>query len=588
MLPRNLTEQGLRKLIDVAQGKVAATTFIHHGTVLNVHTGELLEQNVALADNRVAYVGPSEVMVTGTTNVIDASDLVLVPGYIEPHAHSFQIYNPESLSGYALRRGTTTMLHDNLPFFLNMEPSQLEQFLEKMWEFPVKNFWWCRLDPQVQGGLEEKFDSAYLEWMMNHPLVLQAGEFTDWKRLLDGSKALLHRVWQAKRVNKRIETHNPGSSIDTLNAVAAAGITACHESISGEDVLRRVRLGYYAALRHSSIRPDLPALIRELLASKTLHWDKTYFTTDGSPPFYLEHGFIDYCIQLAIEAGLEPAWAYRMASHHAAVYYRLDSELGAISPGRLADILFLEDLRNPRPIDVMADGKMYVKNGELVESLPKVEWERYGIGPLATMAAGVQPNWFRLPDEVPHVGQATLPVITYINTVITRSSFEEFEVGNGHARLQGHQDVMYAALLHRNGEWVTNGLVRGLGVLDALAATNTLSGDIVVLGTDWHQMALAANRVLQRGGGISVYDAGHEVYHLPLPLFGLMSREPMDTLIRETRTFVELMQHYGYQYDDPIYSLLFLGATHLPSIRMTPRGVFDMKRQEILIAPVQP
>lgn len=606
--PRKLSPQALRSMMDISLGRQAATTWIYGGQVLNVFSGELLAHNIAIAGDRIAYVGPQEPKVSEDTTCIEASGMVLVPGYIEPHAHSFQTYNPLSLSEFALTRGTTTMLHDNLPIFMYLERTQMEEFLQAMWEFPVKNYWWCRIDPQVQGIGETRFDSEDLAWMMSHPFVLQAGEFTDWKRLLDGNEAILRRVWKARKRHQRIETHNPGSSVETLAALGAAGITACHESLSGDDVLRRVRLGYYAALRHSSIRPDLPHIIRDLLAMETIAWDKMYFTTDGSPPFYLEHGFIDYCIRVAIEAGLDPILAYRMASHHAAVYYRIDHEVGGIAPGRIADIVFLEDLRNPTPVHVMADGVLHVKDGHMLQSLPDIDWPYYGIGPLRMSLHEVDSSWFSLPKNLVEEANGTvqLPIIEYVNAVITRCVYEAFDIENGHAVLdvdkttnmggesvsqtlddgEANKDTLYCSLLNREGQYIVNGLVRGLGTLDALATSISLSGDVVVLGTDRRQMASAANRVIRSGGAISMFESGKEIYFLPLPLFGLMSTKQMDYLIPETKNFVDLMRNHGYQHEDPIYSLLFLTATHLPNVRMTPHGVFDIRRQKVLIESV--
>ncbi len=232
--------------------------------------------------------------------------------------------------------------------------------------------------------MQRQFTVDRVRRMLRNPSVLQAGELTYWKEAINGDPSMIARMREARLAGKRIETHNPGASVETLNAVAAAGATGCHESITAEEVMRRLRLGYYATLRHSSIRPDLGELIKGLLNTGCRYWDRMMLTTDGSPPFFLAEGFTDACIRIAIDAGLDPVDAYRMASLNPAVYYGLDQDLGGISPGRIADIVFLEDLRNPTPVKVMANGRIAAERGMLTASFPEVEWSRYGIGPLAS------------------------------------------------------------------------------------------------------------------------------------------------------------------------------------------------------------
>jgi adenine deaminase len=301
-------------------------------------------------------------------------------------------------------------------------------------------------------------------------------------------------------------------------------------------------------------------------------------TTDGSPPFFLGSGFIDECIRIAIEAGLDPVTAYRMASLNPAVYYGLDQELGGISPGRIADIVFLEDIRNPTPVKVMANGTIVAENQKLTITFPEVEWSRFGIGALATMDPIVQPVWFDVcaPEE-------KVPVMELVNAAITRSRFEKLPVLDGKVQLSDSPGYMYVALLHREGEWITTGVIKGFGDFDALASTYSLSGDLVILGRDPVQMAEASNHILMNHGGICMFQNGEKCFDLPLPLLGTMSLLGMDTLIDETTQFVHLMRESGYLFSDPIYSLLFVSATHLPKVRLSSQGVINVKDGRILL-----
>lgn len=568
-----------KQLIEVSRFQRPATAWIKAGQILNIYTGEVCAENIAIFEDRIAYVGSKEPKMDEQTLMIDASQLTVVPGYIEPHAHPFQLYNPASLSEFALRRGTTTLVNDSLNFFLRLEQNQLEHLFAMMSEMPVKNFWWARLDPQnTDNDLKALFTPERVIRTLKHPAVIQAGELTAWKALLDGEEDIQELMYAARNEGKPIETHNPGASVETLSAVTAAGVTCCHESITADEVLRRLRLGLYATLRYSSIRPDLPDLIKGLLEEKNLCWNRMMMTTDGSTPFFFEKGFTDYLVQLAIDAGLPPIEAYRMVTLNPAVYYGLDQELGGIAPGRLADILFLEDLYNPTPVMVMADGKIVVEKGQLITPLPEVKWEDVGIGKMVSPSWKATPEWFSVRQTA-----EKYPVAEMMNAAILMQTNERLPVENGEVIISKDDDYLYAALLDPRGNWITTGIMKGFGKIDALASSYTLSQDIIVLGKDRNQMAQAVNRVMEIGGGICLLEGGKPIFELSLPLFGGMSLENMDTLIAKTGQFVDLLKERGHLHEDPIYSLLFFSATHLPTLRFTRQGVLAVKTGKILV-----
>jgi adenine deaminase len=576
---RPFSKQSWKQLIEVSRFQRPATAWIRAGQLLNVYTGEVCEGHIAISQDRIAYVGGKEPLTDEQTVVIDAADLTVVPGYIEPHTHPFQLYNPLTLAEFALSRGTTTLIHDNLNFFQKLEPDQLDRLFAVMYRMPVKNFWWARLDPQTtDDSLKRAFTPERVKRMLQHPLVLQAGELTAWRELLDGAEDIEALMYLARLEGKPIETHNPGASAETLNAVTAAGVTCCHESITAEEVLRRLRLGLYAALRHSSIRPDLPDLVRGLLPEKNLSWSRFMLTTDGSAPFFFAHGFTDFLIRLAIENGVPPVDAYRMATLNPAVYYGLDQELGGIAPGRLADILFLEDLAHPTPVKVMAEGNMAVEQGRVIAPLPEIDWAQFGIGKIPAPTWKAEPEWFR----VASTGEK-FPVADMINAAILSHRNESLPERNGAIVLTAYDDYLYAALLDRQGKWICTGIVKGFGNIHALASTYTLSQDIIVLGKDAAQMAQAVNRIMENGGGVCLMENGRPLFELSLPLMGGMSLENMDVLIARTSTLVHLLRERGHRHEDPIYSLLFFSATHLPSIRFTRKGLLSVKTGTILI-----
>ncbi|HJV45725.1 MAG TPA: adenine deaminase C-terminal domain-containing protein [Bacillota bacterium] len=574
------------QLIEVARFEAPATTWIKAGKIFNVFTGELTSGNIALCGDRIAYVGNKEPMVNDSTHIIEAFDYTLVPGYVDPHTHPFQLYNPLALMEFALSRGTTTLVHDNLYFYLSIGLKQWDQFMKAMSFLPVKNYWWVRLDPQTNSSdLQHLFSEEAIHSLLSAPQVLQAGELTGWKDMLEGISNHRERMYIARQSGKRIEAHNPGASVETLNAMVAAGATCCHESITTEEVLRRLRLGMYVSLRYSSIRPDLPHLLKGILEASqeiSIPWNRLLMTTDGSPPFYFAQGFTDELLRIALDAGVPPVEAYRMVTINPAVYYGLERDLGAIAPGRMADILFLEDLQNPLPCRVMANGQFIEKQNPLAKDLT-MDWESYDIVSWPKKEWSPHEDWFTIRWE-----NETFPVAKMLNAVILQRKDESLLITDGVIQLTNEQkDYVYVSLIDRDGKWVTNGIVSGFGCIDALASTYTVSRDLIVVGRDPKQMAMAAKRVLDMGGGICLYEANEISYELALPLLGGMSEKSMDELIPLTQQLVDLLRERGYNHQDPIYTLFFLTATHLPLLRWTHEGIVNVKTGEVVITANQ-
>jgi len=571
---KKLSEQKWNDFVEVSLLRKAATTWIKNANYFNIYTGETMEGNIALYEDRIAYVGSKEPKADDHTIVINAADYTLVPGYIEPHSHPFQIYNPLTWIDYSLTCGTTTMMHDSLLFFLNAPQEKMEKFFQDLQASPVKNFWWARLDSQTPSPeLEAKVPLQRTLQTLQHPQVIQAGELTAFKRMLDGEPLLRERMYWAYDSGKRIEAHNPGSSVETLNAMMAAGATCCHESITTDEVMRRLRLGLYASLRNSSIRPDLPELLQGLLKLERVPWDRLMMTTDGSPPFFYEQGTVDHLIKIALDCGV-PAWeAYRMVTLNPAVYYGLDRDLGGIAPGRVADILFLKDLHHPTPVQVMANGKLVEKG----ESAVQVDWSSYGIEGVPAADWKAEADWFRVE------ARGDFPVGEMMNAVIIRQRDETLPEKDGSIDLTDKPDYLYVALVDRAGKWITTGIVKGFGDVEALASTYTVSQDLFVLGRDPQEMAAAVNRVMEMGGGICLREKNESLFKLGLPLLGGMSEKGMAELIDETGQFLRLLQERGYQHEDPIYSLFFFSAIHLPVIRFTRDGIYSTKQNKILV-----
>ena len=563
-----------RRLMQVALGQEPAALFVRGGTVVNVYSGELIPANVAVLGDRIAYVGPSEEAVGPETEVVDAEDLYVAPGWIEPHSHTYLYYNPESLAEAILPGGTTTVVSDDLIF------SQLGGFetsravMDESARLPVRYLWYARPEPAspIAEGEEDYFDQKRLEEVLDHPLAMGVGEAPAWARFLQSEEAPFGAaIVEANRRGLIADGHTTGARDDKLSALVAAGLRSCHEAVTADEALERLRLGLWTPLRHSSLRPDLPELLR-VVTEEEIDTGRILFTTDGPAPDAIsEHGYLDGILRLAVEAGVPPVQAIRMATVNAATYLHLDDHLGGIAPGRLADLVLLPNLSSFRPQLVIAGGKMVAREDELVEPMPGIDWESLGL-----QLKFRQGPWIEDPALYDARPGEDLPVIEFVSDVITslEESPPEDKLPKGYLRV---------AHLTRDGRWVTRALVNNFASeLDGFATTATSSTHVLVFGRNPEAMALAASRVRALGGGMALASGGRVEWEAPLSLAGQMAPGPFEEAQAVARELKEHLRRAGYPFSDPLYSLLFLTADFLPGPRLTWSGVLDARKGKLV------
>jgi adenine deaminase len=578
MRVRPLSNEAYVNLMRVSRRQAPASMWIRGANVLNVYTKEWQQVHVVTAGEKIAYVGEKEPLVDEQTELVEARGKYLVPGYFEPHAHPFQWYNPYTLADFALKRGTTTLVSDTL-MLMNLPFQQVSAIMESLSTHPVKQFFWARLDPQT-GKEHPQFTREGLARMLEHPLVVQGGELTNWQGVLTEDEKLLFGLKHARDLGKRMEGHHPGASVETLNIAGAAGITACHEGITAEDLHYRVRLGMYATLRHSSIRPDLPDLVKGWLRMGLPWSPRMMLTSDGSTPPMHRDGFMDSTIRVAIEAGMLPEEAYVMATLNPAVYYGIDGEIGGIAPGRIADMLLLSAADQPTPVLVIANGQRAADEQGLLVPTVQADWEVFDFPQVDRLEGPSEASWFRLRSN-----DGKVPVVSMLNAVITRLEWEPLPVDmDGYVSIEHDPQLAFVISVDPMGRRRTQAVLRSYGShLEGLASTYTASGDWLVIGRNPQAMAKALDRVREMGGGVVLIDEAEVACECPLPLAGKFSPAPMDEVICMAEALTDRLRKKGHTHLDPLYSLLFFTATHLPYARLTADGIVDVKSGQIIV-----
>lgn len=572
------SKKQIRKQLQVVRGELAPTICLKNATYLNSVRKKWLQANIWIYEDRIIYVGKEMPLNIDTTEVIDCTDRFLVPGYIEHHAHPFQLYNPHTLAEYASVRGTTTLINDNLVWFLNMDKKRAFTLIEDLDKLPTSMYWWCRYDAQTeldQEHEEEAFSYSKMKAWLEHPLVLQGGELTSWPKVLQGDDSMLHWMQETKKLGKPIEGHFPGASEKTLTKMALLGVNCDHESMTGKEALMRLEMGYTTSLRHSSIRPDLPKLLEELLELGLDDFSRVLMTTDGSTPNFYKEGIMDLCISIALEKGIKAEDAYAMATYNVARHYNLDDTLGMIAPGRLAHINILEEKNDPRPVAVLAKGQWVKKAGEECSSGSKFPWANYEITPLDL-------NWELTENDL----HFSMPLgVEMFNAVILKPY--RISIDATVSIISAESDESFLIMIDRNGRWIINTVIKGFAKgVSGLASSYSTTGDIIIIGKNKQDMLKAFLQLKKQKGGIVLVEDEKVISGIELDLYGIMSSKPMEAVMKEEKELVDALKNRGYAFEDPISSLLFFSATHLPYIRITQKGIFDVKKKTVLFPSI--
>ncbi|MBI4969068.1 MAG: adenine deaminase [Rhodospirillales bacterium] len=571
------------RLIAVAEERQAPDGLILGAQVWNAFTGEIAPGDIALVGDRIAKVGPWTGPRDEATEIIEAADRIAMPGYIEPHTHPWPFVNPLSLGEAALCRGTTALVYDDLQLHLAMGTERQAAITAALSAAALPHVYWvARIASQSRFQAEEDlFSAAAIRRLLEEPHIVGTGEMVRWTDLLDPARSarLLDILEMARRMGKLNDGHTAGASKRRLAALATAGIHCCHEAIDAEDALERLRQGFWVLLRHSSLRQDLPALLPFLKA--THFHDRIALTTDGTSETHIERfGYTDHLLRLTLEAGVPAHTAYRLATLNPATLLGLADDLGAVAPGRIADINLLTDLATPRPERVICRGRLVAEQGRLVVPAPSATfpWKATYAG-----SAPVFPAWpaetFLLPADAPN----PFPAAKLVNAAITRETPAPLLARDG-GLWPAEQDALVLAVTDRLGGWLTQGVVQNMAPgLEAIATTYSTNGGTLVLGRSPAAMAEALARLARLDGGFAMKAVGGDWADFPLPMAGIHREGGFESAAPAAEAFRQAFERCGYSHSDPRYSLLFLTCDMLPELRAVEAGWLRVKTETILL-----
>jgi len=565
------------RLIAVARGDAPPDLVVRGARVFSAFTREWIETDVAVAEGRVAGLGSFD----GGDNV-DGGNQYLVPGFIDAHVHieSSKLMVDE-FARAVLPHGTTAVVTDpheianvlgtdGIHWLLDVcEGLPLEVFVMASSCVPASPFESPRRS-LTSGDMESILRRSHalgVAEMMNFPAVI-AGDSDELKKL--AVKGATH-----------VDGHAPGLRGRSLDAYLAAGIRSDHESTTYEEALEKRRKGMWVLIREASNARNLVALLP--LVKNYGPENCAFCTDDREPDFLVREGHINHMCRLAVEHGLDPEDAILLASLHPARYHGL-TDMGAIAPGFKADFFLMPDLEHFAPTQVFKDGVLVVSDGKVLpfEGRNVPLWVRRSVR-IAPMGA--------VDLQVPSTG-ASLRVIEVIpEQLLTKARTEAPKLDGGLAIADPDRDLAKIAVVERHHATgrIGKGFVTGFGLQRGAFASSVAhdAHNIVVVGTSDEDMAKCVSRLEEVGGGIIVVDGGRVAGELALPVAGLLSDEPVGTVVERMDQLHEVLADMGVKIPSPFMTLSFLALSVIPSLKITDQGLIDVDRFEIVPLEVE-
>ncbi|HUU39943.1 MAG TPA: adenine deaminase C-terminal domain-containing protein [Desulfatiglandales bacterium] len=571
-------EERTKELINVALGRQEADLAIVNAKVLNVYTGELLDNySVAVKGEWIAYAGDDPGDTIGpNTRIIDAKGKTIIPGLIDGHAHLCWLLKIDEFLKYAIKGGTTTIITETMEVFPIMGYEGVIDLLDSLNDQPVKIFGTApsmvSISKRARGIATET-----LKKLLSRDDILGLGE-SYWQDVVKEPEEFLPRFAETLLSGKKLEGHSAGAKGKKLMAYLAPGISSCHEPINAQEVLERLRLGIYVMIREGSIRRDLEAISK--IKDSGIDLGRLILVTDGvEPKDLVEKGYMEFVVQKAVDCGFGPADAIRMATINVAEYFSLDGIIGGIAPGKYADMLIVPDPETIKAEYVISKGKVVAMKGDLLVSPRKHAFSRESMNSVQYQRE-CRPSDFSIPAEKAS-SSVKVRVIDQVTDLVTKELIVTLPVINGEIRSDASKDILKVAAIDRRytpGE-IFVGLIKGFrlhtGAIACSASWDT--SDIIVVGENDNDMAGAVNRIYALQGGAVVYAGGEILSEIPLPVFGIMSDMPAQMLAERMEKITKVIKNLGFPFDDPLLTLVTLTGAAIPFLRICEEGLVNLK-----------
>jgi adenine deaminase len=562
-----VNEKPVRHLIEVARGDRPADLQLHNVRLVNVFLGTVEHTDIAISEGYVAALGRYD-----AASVIDLEGRYVAPGFIDAHVHvESAMLGPAGFARAVLPHGTTAVIADPHEIANVLGTHGIDYMLAETQHQPL-NFFFSLPSCVPATAMETsgaRLDAEMLEPYGRQPRIVALAEMMNFPGVISGETGVLAKISTMQKYRKAVDGHAPGLSGRRLNAYLAAGIGSDHECTTIEEAREKLASGMHIMVREGTGARNLDTLLAlaNLRTCRRMMW----CTDDRHPHDLLVEGHIDGMVRRAIRAGLDPIMAIQMATLNPAQYFRL-TEVGAVAPGRRADLVVLDDLNDLVVRQVYFAGRKVAQEGRLLEAAPASAAAWIGV-------LDVPLN--RLNFNIPACGRRVRVIGVVPDQIVTKCEIVDARLVNGHAQADPERDLLKIAVIerHHGTGQMGIGFVSGFG-LKAGALAGTVAHDshnVIVVGDNDHDMHAAVAELVKMGGGLVAVGKGRVVARLALPVAGLMSDLPIGQVCLHLDQLLSAARHIGSVLPDPFMTLSFMALPVIPALKITDQGLVDVE-----------
>ncbi|MEM1665215.1 MAG: adenine deaminase [Zestosphaera sp.] len=592
LLGREYTLKELRGIVLAARGELKSDIIIKNANLVDVILGDIREKvNVAVWRNYVVRVGyfDADKYRGPNTLVIDASSSeVVTPGFIDPHVHiESSLLRVTEFGKLALMNGTTTVAADPHEIANVLGVEGVKAFIEESKHTPLRLFFYVpSCVPPIKSGLTKGSEITLndVRELLNYKEVIGLGEVMDFLSVINGDEEILEKISSTLISRKIVDGHAPQLPEDMLVPYVAVGVRGDHESVFMDEALSKLRSGMRILIREGSAWRDLEELSKMLTYMKINTRYLSFSSDDLEVVDLVESGHMNRILRKAVSLGIDPITAVQMATINASEYLGI-SELGSITPGKLADIVILRNFRLFQVQAVIVNGELVVNDGRYLGTTRSYEYPKHFYETVKTGKTFAPEDFkIKVPKKQGRVKYLTIKAI--LGKAITKAEADEFPIVDGYLTLPPGTDHSYVAVIdrHHSTGKLGLGVVKGLGILRG-AVAQTIAHDvhnIIVIGKSPEEMSLAVKELTRVGGGIVSVLNDRVLGVVELPIAGLISDKPFEEVYMSVKNFMRACEYLGINFHAAFMTISLLSLPVIPEVRITEQGIFNVMSGTII------
>ncbi len=570
----------LKERIRAGSAKIPAEKVIRGGMLVNVMSSEIYPADIAVYKDMIAAVGDVEPYVGPDTEIIDATGKYLVPGLIDGHIHSE--CSKLSITSYAkavVPHGTTSMISGLDEYISVSNLEGLQEIFAEIKQSPLKVFWGAPYKTPYtvpQSTVSFNFNKDVHEMVQKWPECYGVWE-TVTEFVQEEDEDTLGAIAEAYKNNLPVFGCAPMARGTKLNGYLCSGVRLDHESYDHEEVVEKMRKGMHMLIRESCVTHFLAENIRAVTEVNPAFARRVSFCTDDvTATDILSKGHLDHVVRLAIQTGVDPMTAIQMATINSAEAYRIDHLVGSICPGRIADILFVDNLEEFTVAKVMTNGQMVAENHHISYELKAPARSPIFKGQLKCKMTTKEDFEYKVPIQN---GKAKVLSMDVKGPFVRKRRDVELKVANGVIQPDTQQDAIMVSVLERFGKNGNKSLAfcSGWKLKNGAMASTCAPDDnnLVVMGSSAEDMSIAVNHLIEQGGGQVVVENGKVIEFLPLPVGGIVSDEEPEVIAELEKKIDEAARRIGSDLPNPMMYMFFLPITAIPDYALTDVGPVD-------------